>query len=83
MSLRQAMPQTAAWIDELRDAFGADAINASIRKGMAGLPGHFHAEENGRQAGTEFISFGIEVSAAQMVIQKTEEEPHENPRTRR
>ena len=83
MSLRQAMPQTAAWIDELRDAFGADAINASIRKGMAGLPNHFHAEENGHHAGTGFIPLGVEVNATQMVIAKTEEEPHETKRTRR
>lgn len=83
MSLRQVMPQTAAWIDGLRDAFGADAINPSIRKGMAGMPGHFHAEENGRQAGTGFIALGVEVSAAQMVIAKTEEETHETKRTRR
>lgn len=75
MSLREEMPETAAWIDELRAAFGVDAINGSIRKGMAGLPGHFHAEESAHQAGTAFIPLGVEVSATQMVIQKTEKEP--------
>lgn len=83
MSLREEMPETAAWIDELREAFGADAINSSIRKGMAGLPGHFHAEESGHQAGTAYIPLGVEVSAAQMVIEKTEKEPYASPRTRR
>jgi len=71
MSLREAMPETADWIDQLREAFGADAINGSIRKGMAGLPGHFHAEESGHQAGTAYIPLGVEVSAAQMIIEKT------------
>lgn len=75
MSLREEMPETAAWIGELRLAFGVDAINGSIRKGMAGLPGHFHAEESGHKAGTAYIPLGVEVSVAQMVIRKTEKEP--------
>ena len=48
----QQMPHTAAWIDDLRAAFGADAINATIRLGMQGNPGCFYASENGHQVGT-------------------------------
>lgn len=54
MSLRQAMPITAAFIDDLRAVFGADEINTAIKKGHAGLPGHFHATEAGHEAGTPF-----------------------------
>lgn len=61
-SLRDAMPQTATFIDFAREAFGADAINAEIKKGMAGLPGHFHATENGQQVGTPFADRGGWVS---------------------
>lgn len=49
-SLRETMPETAAWIDQLRDAFGADAIDGSIRKGLQGTP-TFWAEEAGQQVG--------------------------------
>lgn len=44
------MPQTAAFIDAMRDAFGAEHIDAQIRKGMNGQPG-FYAEENGHKFG--------------------------------
>lgn len=66
MSLRQAMPATAAFIDDLREAFGADQINAAIKKGMAGIPGHFHAREAGHEAGTPFAERGSWVSLAEI-----------------
>ena len=50
-NLRTAMPQTAAFIDNLREAFGAECINAVIKAGMQGLP-VFHAKENGIEVGT-------------------------------
>lgn len=50
-SLRQSMPTTAAFIDAMRDAFGADAINAQIKAGIAGQP-TFWAKENGQEIGT-------------------------------
>ena len=53
-SLRDAMPLTAEFIDALRDVFGKEAINTEIRKGVGGLPGHFHATENGKEVGTPF-----------------------------
>lgn len=44
------MPTVAAWIDELREAFGADSVNASIKAGMAGKP-MFWASEGGQEVG--------------------------------
>ena len=58
MSLRDAMPSTAAFIDALRDAFGADQINPQIKKGVAGIPNNFHAVEAGRESGTAFEGAG-------------------------
>ena len=49
--LRQAMPTVAAFIDDLRDAFGAEHINPIIRAGMDGQP-VFHAKEAGHEVGT-------------------------------
>lgn len=54
-SLRDEMPITAAWIDELREAFGAEMINAQIRLGMEGAQ-TFYAEENGHRVGTTFVA---------------------------
>lgn len=52
-SMRTEMPNTAAFIDALRDAFGADMINDQIRKGMKGEP-TFYASENGHELGTSW-----------------------------
>lgn len=71
--LRQSMPTVAAWIDDLREAFGADTINAAIRNGMAGGT-HFHAEENGCEIGCEDALGSHVVSAADMVLAKSEPE---------
>lgn len=49
--LRQSMPETAAFIDAMRDAFGAEMINAAIKAGIDGQP-TFYASENGQQIGT-------------------------------
>ena len=65
--MRQTMPTVAAWVDELREAFGADGINAAIRNGMAGGT-HFHAAENGHALGCEAIPGGHVVNLADMVI---------------
>lgn len=70
MNLRLDMPLTAAWIDALREAFGRDAIDPQIRAAVKdGLP-TFHASENGREVGVAAVRRGIEISAAQMVIQR-------------
>ena len=42
----------AAWIDELRAAFGREAINEMIGLGMRGEAGKFWASENGIEIGT-------------------------------
>lgn len=49
-NLRAEMPTVAAWIDELREAFGADQINPAIKAGMNGQP-TFWAKENGLEVG--------------------------------
>lgn len=50
--MRQAMPETAAFIDALRETFGAAEINAAIKDGIAGHP-TFWAKENGHEIGTK------------------------------
>jgi hypothetical protein len=52
--LRQTMPATAAFIDDLRAAFGADTINPAIKAGIDGQP-TFWAQENGQEIGTKPI----------------------------
>jgi hypothetical protein len=69
MTLRDAMPTTATFIDDLRAAFGADGINANIKKGIAGLPGFFYSCENGQQVGTQATTRGTEISVADMVLE--------------
>ncbi len=49
---RKSMPQTAAFIDQLRDVFGADQVDPSIRAGLRGEPNRFHAIEAGLELGT-------------------------------
>ena len=53
-NLRKSMPLVAAFVDDMREAFGADVINPQIRRGMAGEIG-FWASENGVEIGTEII----------------------------
>lgn len=50
--LRQAMPETAAFIDAMREAFGPENINPSIKAGIDGQP-TFWARENGQEVGTK------------------------------
>jgi hypothetical protein len=33
-AMREAMPETAAWVDQLRQALGAERIDAAIRAGQ-------------------------------------------------
>jgi hypothetical protein len=66
-NLREDMPETAAWIDALRAAFGADHINGQIRAGMAGQP-VFDAAENGHTVGTPRPERGTVVSGADLVL---------------
>lgn len=59
MSLRDAMPETAAFVDAMREAFGADQVNPQIKKGVGGIPNNFHAVENGNESGTPFEEVGV------------------------
>lgn len=53
-SMREAMPAVAAFIDGLREAFGADQVDPSIRAGLRGEPNRFHAREGAHELGTAF-----------------------------
>ncbi len=64
--LRAAMPIVAAWVDEMRDAFGADIINAAIRNGMAGGC-DFYASENGYVIGYPPPAAGMTLNADQLL----------------
>lgn len=56
-SLRDEMPQTAAFIDSMRNLFGAESINQQIRAGLNGEP-TFYAKEGGHELGTKWIEGG-------------------------
>lgn len=45
------MPETAKFVDMLRIAFGAEAVDGQIRRAMRGEP-TFWAREAGREVGT-------------------------------
>jgi hypothetical protein len=47
--MRDKMPIVAAFIDQLREAFGREGIDQAIRSGMR--DGTFHARENGHEVG--------------------------------
>lgn len=69
--MREAMPTVAAWIDGLREAFGAAGINASIRNGMTG-GADFYAEEAGHALGCEAMPGGHAVCLTDMILSKPE-----------
>ena len=80
---RAAMPLIAAFIDEMRDAFGREAIDGMIRKAtVEGLP-TFYASEAGRTVGTPRPAVRFEISGADMVINLPEKEPDANRNRRR
>lgn len=67
-SRRAEMPLVAGFIDSMRDAFGADMINDSIRRGMAGEC-DFYARENGAEVGTKAPDCaGSAVSLAETIV---------------
>lgn len=45
------MPVTTAFIDQMREAFGVEIIDAAIRGGLRG-DGSFFARENGHEVGS-------------------------------
>lgn len=56
-SLRNEMPETAEFIDFLREAFGRECIDDILRRAMHGEPNTFFAEENGLTFGTPRTPF--------------------------
>jgi len=72
--LRDTMPTVAAWIDDLRAAFGAEAIDAQIRNGLRG-EGLFYAQENGVTLGRPLDESRFKIiSARDMVIEPKRKE---------
>lgn len=69
MNLRSEMPTVAAWIDDLRGAFGKAGIDQRIKEGMNGVPGAFYAQENGIEVGAHARPAKCEISLADMVIE--------------
>ena len=65
--LREIMPETTAFIDACRDAFGKDMIDAVIKAGMEGQP-TFYAAENGQRVGTPIPEPRISIGGAQLVF---------------
>lgn len=57
--MRELMPQTAAWIDELREAFGREAIDRIVRAGMQGKGCLWAQEEGPDGVVREFGSRGV------------------------
>ncbi|WP_244744705.1 hypothetical protein [Paraburkholderia terricola] len=49
---KHPMPEIAAFVAELRDAFGDATIDEAVARGKAGEP-TFFASENGRTVGTK------------------------------
>jgi hypothetical protein len=69
-SLRETMPICAAFIDDLREAFGKDAIDGVIRRGLAKdcEPAlRFYAAEGGYEIGQRCPP-GRGITAAKMVL---------------
>lgn len=74
-NLRESMPLVTAFIDECREAFGAEMVNAQIKLGMQGAQ-TFHARENGIEVGTPFAVPVKYITADRMVIRdKAEIQP--------
>lgn len=66
--LRLSMPLTAAFIDDMREAFGADDIDAQIRAAIKDGAPTFRATEAGHEVGVRLPVPRVEISAADMVI---------------
>jgi hypothetical protein len=86
MNARDIDPDFAAFMDGLRAAFGASGINASVKKGMAGLPGHFHYKGTAGEYGTKALPARNEISVADMQLvpfNPANKEPHADRNHRR
>jgi hypothetical protein len=66
-NLREQMPRTAKRVDIMRSKFGAELVNAHIKRGMAGEAGHFYARERGFEVGTPTAGFAAFCDLADML----------------
>lgn len=76
-NMREQMPQVAAIIDAFREAFGANEVNAALRRGMRGGQG-FHATENGFEVGTPIIR-GVRIGMDERGNRTNLDDPHASP----
>jgi len=58
---RHPMPEIAAFVANLKSAFGEREIDEAIRRGKAGEP-TFYARENGRSVGTAHATVAAAVA---------------------
>lgn len=58
-SLREQMPETAAFLDDLRAVFGKESIDAQVRRALSGAPGFWAME--GRRLGVRMTEHTCEV----------------------
>jgi hypothetical protein len=67
---RAADPAFAAFVDDIREVFG-EGINATIKKGVAGIPGCFYYSGPAGEVGTPSlpIAAGKAISVADMVLE--------------
>ena len=68
-SMRDRMPECAAFLDELRRVFGKDEVDGWIRVGLK--RGTFYAQENGHVVGVEQDHSGCRV--ATVIPERTQE----------
>jgi len=67
--MRELMPTVAAFVDSMREAFGKDEVDTTIRNSMQGLGGHFYASENGHTIGKPLDTSRLrEVSGADLFL---------------
>lgn len=78
-SLRSDMPIVAAFIDDMRAAFGVDVVNAGIRNGLrpdCAPHERFYATENGHTLGAPYVPDPAKViSAEHMVLESLRSDP--------
>jgi hypothetical protein len=67
-SLREIMPTTAAFIDQMRDVFGAADVNAAIKSGLNGQE-TFYAAEAGLTLGTKGTGCAVPITPRQEPVE--------------
>lgn len=70
--LRDQMPLTSIFIDEMRKAFGTEMVDNQIRRAKKGEP-TFYAEENGHVFGVQYTERGTVISGKDLMTQPKDE----------